>query len=185
MKDVMTDLETLGQVPGAIIVSVGAVAFDRDTGKMDIGHYRVWSWRDGEALGLHKSADTMAWWQKQSPEAQAVLKASSRKDAMSVKDGLEALNRYIKDMAGIDARVWGNGSDFDNALLAAAYRAAGVKPGWKFWNSRCFRTINDVDIDMEHRCASIKRQGTHHNALDDARHQARCAIAFFGSEPQG
>jgi inhibitor of KinA sporulation pathway (predicted exonuclease) len=63
--------------------------------------------------------------------------------------------------------IWGNGANFDNPLLACAYEAVDVKPYYKFWNERCYRTVKNQYPDIK-----LERTGTYHNALDDARSQA-------------
>jgi hypothetical protein len=40
-------------------------------------------------------------------------------------------------------RIWGNGANFDNPLLACAFEAAGVRPCYKFFNERCYRTVKN------------------------------------------
>ena len=46
--------------------------------------------------------------------------------------------------------------------------AAGGKAPWTFWQERDLRTLKGLSPDLR-----IERSGTHHNALDDALHQAR------------
>ena len=171
----MVDLETAGQIPGSVILSIGAVAFDPETGEIDDGFYSVVNRVSCICAGLRYDQDTIDWWMKQAPEARAVLTESNRDDAPSLLVALAAFNGYLARFAGEEARVWGNGSDFDNALLASAYRAVGIKPGWKFWNSRCYRTLKNLhpDVPLE------KRTGVFHNALDDARTQAEHALQIF------
>jgi hypothetical protein len=82
---------------------------------------------------------------------------------------LQRLNDYLGRFGGrSDVRLWGNGSDFDNALLSVAYDAANVKPGWEFWNNRCYRTFKNQAPDIK-----IVRGGTYHDAFDDAVDQAK------------
>jgi exodeoxyribonuclease VIII len=64
-------------------------------------------------------------------------------------------------------RIWGNGANFDNALLAAMYRAAKMEAPWHYWNDRCYRTIAAMFMKTK-----VERVGTGHNALDDATTQA-------------
>lgn len=87
---------------------------------------------------------------------------------MELKD-LRNLYDYSRSnpSAVYEGKMWGNGAAFDNAILANAYRAAGIKQPWELWNDRCYRTI----------CAYYpgcprNQPGTPHNALDDARSQA-------------
>ena len=55
-------------------------------------------------------------------------------------EGGKELHIALQSLAvflGENAILWGNGSDFDNAILANAYRAIGQQQPWKFWNNRC------------------------------------------------
>lgn len=180
-NNIMVDLETLGMSPGAIILSIGAVTFDpiAKTVDTDAGFYTVLSWKDGEALGMKRHKSTEEWWGKQSAEARKVLH-HSHKSKVTVKKGLEDFNAWIGQQASPNSvLMWGNGSDFDNALLAVAYELADVPIGWKFWNSRCFRTLKAVGEAHVGKIDLPLREGTFHNALDDAIHQARCAVQLW------
>ncbi len=68
--------------------------------------------------------------------------------------------------------MWGNGADFDNAILAHCYSRLGRPAPWKFWNSRCYRTLKSFSP------VRGKRIGVHHHALDDAKTQAADAMAI-------
>jgi hypothetical protein len=172
MENVMVDLETLGQTPGCVILSIGAVGFDPSgLGKE---FYAVVSTADCKKAGLFTDPDTIEWWDKQSPAAQEVRRqADDRKQSMPLKTALDGFNMFLQGFAP-NTKIWGNGSDFDNAILASAYRAAGRQLGWKFWNNRCFRTVKN----MAPKSIEPAREGTYHHALDDAKHQALHAIAI-------
>lgn len=174
MSDVMIDLETLGTTPGSVILSIGAVAFDGLRGVSDaLRFHRVVSLRSSLSLNGRVDAGTLDWWRRQKPEAQAVIWA-----AMA---GGEPLPQVMTDFAAWLAsfcdpnrvKVWGNGAGFDNVLIAAACRQAGVPLPWNGFNDRCFRTLKDGRKDLE-----PPREGVHHDALDDAVHQARWACAI-------
>lgn len=175
MKDVMVDLETLGNTPGSAFLSIGAVAFDPDTGEIDDpGFYSVVNVHSCVIAGLRFDQDTLDWWAKQSEAARQVLKEAWSPNAPRLADALHGFSRYVHEHGGASARVWGNGADFDNALLTAAFKAAGIAPGWKFWNSRCFRTLKNLYPKI-----TVERIGTFHNALDDAKTQAVHALRIF------
>lgn len=166
MQDVMIDLETLGTVPGCAILSIGAVAFNSRNGEIDNGLYTIVSRESCAKMGLHEEPGTIKWWEGQGAEARDVLIAAASPVAASLPTALEELNAYLSQHSGV--RVWGNGADFDNPILAVAYRAAGVKPGWAAYNGRCYRTVKNMAKHVK-----MRRTGTHHNALDDAISQAK------------
>ena len=63
---------------------------------------------------------------------------------------------------------WCNGASFDFPILATAYRLVKKPLPWEFWKERDLRTLKGLNPDLR-----VERDGVHHNALDDARHQAR------------
>lgn len=172
MRDVMVDLETKGSRPGAIILSIGAVAF-ADT-LAERRFYTVISAQSCVDAGLFEEADTMEWWKDQSPQAREVL-AEADASPITLRDALSAFGDFLSGYGGTaGVRVWGNGSDFDNAILAAAYEAVDMTQPWKFWNNRCFRTVKNLTT-----VPAPKREGVHHNALDDAIFQATHACRIL------
>jgi len=172
MQHVMVDLETLGQTPGYAILSIGAIQFFPEGGSYALaeeGFYAVLNTDDCKDHYLAEEPDTIAWWDRQTPEAQQVRQlAADAKTSIPLKLGLENFNNYLGSIGGKkEVCVWGNGSDFDNAGLAVAYKMAGIKPYWEFWNNRCYRTFKNLCPGPK-----LERIGTYHNALDDARSQA-------------
>lgn len=172
----MVDLETLGSVPGCSIVAIGAVACTYE-GHITDEFYVVVSSESCRVWGLHEDQDTLAWWGRQSPEAQAVLvQADDPEASHALLDALRDFNEFVKRQPGRPL-VYGNGSDFDNAILATAARAAGTKLAWPFWQNACYRT--------EKRKApwiKLERTGTAHNALDDARSQAEHLVRLLRAQ---
>jgi hypothetical protein len=174
--DNMVDLETGDNKPGAAIVSVGAVFFDPFSLPLGKEFYQVVYAPSCEAAGLRFTEDTLAWWAQQAPEVRKVMDlAHNRRRSKPLDEVLHNYSKYLQP-AGPQVRVWGNGSDFDNPILVVAYDAVGLPLPWKFWNSRCFRTVKTLPGT---RGLAPKREGTFHNALDDAKHQARHAIAVL------
>ena len=174
MVNVMVDLETLGQRAGCQVLSIGAVAVDPVTGELGEEYYRVVKLGD-DNFGLHIDADTLSWWEKQHPKARKVLtQAKAVRGNRTLDKALVEFNKYLAQFGPKVVKIWGNGSDFDNAILIACYKATGVQNGWDFWNNRCFRTLKNL-------APSIKQEriGTYHNALDDAKTQALHAIKIF------
>ena len=163
MNNMMIDLETLGTAPGSVILSIGAVLFDAN----GIGNefYCVVSKDSCLMHGLTIDQSTLDWWEKQSPEARKVLSEAESVDALSLTDALERLARFIP----LNARIWSNGANFDQPLLDVAYRALGRSAPWKYYNSRCYRTILALcSTEKSMRPPTVCA----HNALEDAKWQA-------------
>lgn len=169
MKDVMVDLETLGTAPGCAILSIGAVGFNWRNGEVDEGMYVVINRENCKQAGLHEDDRTLSWWGKQSAEARDVLHRAGE-GGVTLELGLSALDSYLRGL-GTGIRVWGNGADFDNPILACAYKAVGMRQGWMPYNGRCYRTVKNLAPHIK-----MEREGVYHNALDDAKSQAKHII---------
>ncbi len=167
MIDVMLDLETLGTKPGSVILSIGAVVFDHDY--LNAEFYVEINQASCHLSGLVTSQDTLEWWQKQSPESRAVFDRTSGTQGQGLDSALSSFTSWLHHTAPAkEICLWGNGSDFDNVLLKAAYDAVKLEFPTRFYNNRCFRTLKNLGLPVQ----EPQRRGVHHNALDDAIHQA-------------
>lgn len=162
---VMIDLETMGTGADAPIVSIGAVWFDRFEGCKGVFYTPV-SLKSSVASGAVIDPDTVVWWLGQSDDARKLF-TEEQAYALDLDVALQSLNSAVA--AANPEGVWGNGASFDNTILAESYRRAGVTPAWKFWQDRCFRTMKNAYANL---VPAPEREGTHHNALDDAKYQA-------------
>lgn len=160
----MVDLETLGTVADAVILSIGAVRFDLDSDEIDdAGFYRSVSIESNLDVKRRVQEDTLIWWMKQAAAAQKVFHEP--------KETLETALCEFSDWIGNDTSfVWSNGADFDNAMLAHAFTQHTIQVPWKFWNSRCYRTYASLPQVV---AAGIKKPTAQHNALLDAVDQAK------------
>jgi len=167
MKDVMLDLETMSTDPRAVIVSVGACYF----GPGGIGErfYAVLDMDEQQHAGRHVSDQTVKWWSQQSASARLVLEAPYHPVAT-------VLDQFKTFMGRENVRVWGNGSDFDCVVFGTLFDDFKFKRPWSYSNHRCYRTLKNIMTPLE---PMPGRLGTHHNALDDAEHQARCAAIYM------
>jgi hypothetical protein len=171
-EEVMLDLETLGTKPGCPVLSIGAVFFSKQTGKLGAEFYCVIYSKDQTARGLIASADTIAWWKKQSAEARTVISLAGKlATSTRMPAALEAFTTFLESSkSGMrNVKVWGNGSDFDQPILSKCFDAVGMEQPWEFRNNRCFRTMKAM---LPKPANAAKRIGVYHNALDDAKTQA-------------
>lgn len=164
MKDIMIDLETLGTVADACILSIGAVKFDHTSDKLDDnGFYVSVSIDSNLEAGRRIQEDTLIWWLKQSQAAQAVF----HEPKSTLEDALIQLSDWIGDD---QHSMWSNGADFDIPMLAHAYRSLNIEVPWQFWNNSCFRTYKKLPGA---KGVVAPPAGIKHNALADAFNQAR------------
>ncbi|HAM9403728.1 TPA: 3'-5' exoribonuclease [Escherichia coli] len=170
----MIDLETMGKNPDAPIISIGAIFFDPQTGDMGPEFSKT---IDLETAGGVIDRDTIKWWLKQSREAQSAIMT----DEIPLDDALLQLREFIDENSGeFFVHVWGNGANFDNTILRRSYERQGIPCPWRYYNDRDVRTIVELGkaIDFDARTA-IPFEGERHNALDDARYQAKYVSAIW------
>lgn len=178
-RHLMVDLETMGNKSNAPIVSIGAVFFNPNTGNTGAEFYTAVSLESSMLLGGVPDAGTIIWWLKQSPEARSAIAMA---DTMPLIDALELFSDFISENsdAGSDVQVWGNGASFDNVILRSSYDRANIECPWKFRNDRDVRTMTELGkaIGINPRY-DIPFDGDMHNALSDARHQAKYISAIW------
>lgn len=170
----MIDLETMGKNPDAPIISIGAIFFDPQTGDMGPEFSKT---IDLDTAGGVIDRDVIKWWLKQSREAQSAIMT----DEIPLDDALLQLRKFIDENSGeFFVQVWGNGANFDNVILRRSYERQGIPCPWRYCNDRDVRTIVELGkaIDFDARTA-IPFEGERHNALDDARYQAKYVSAIW------
>lgn len=164
------DLETVDTRPSAIILSIGISIFDIESGAIIDNFYATPDTAEQLRTGRSLSADTLRWWMQQEAGARQVLAASQQ----PVVDVLAELDAFL--MGGNLGGVWGNGADFDCVILGDLYETFGRKKPWSYSKNRCLRTLRALQHPKE--IVMPQRVGTHHNALDDAIHQAKLIHAI-------
>ncbi|EFG6535133.1 exonuclease [Escherichia coli] len=164
----MIDLETMGKNPDAPIISIDAIFFDPQTGDMGPEFSKT---IDLETAGGVIDRDVIKRWLKQSREAQSAIMT----DEIPLDDALLQLREFIDENSGeFFVQVWGNGANFENTILRRSYERQGIPCPWRYYNDRDVRTIVELGkaMDFDAR-AAIPFEGERHNALDDARYQAK------------
>lgn len=175
MTDVMIDLETLSTRPDAAILSIGACYFNLETGEIGNTFHRNIFMVDAPRTG-HISADTVKWWMKQSDEARLAI--ANPKNAIDIAMALMELRDFVPRT---NAKFWSNGATFDLVILRSAFDRCGHIVPWQYWQERDTRTL----VDIAERLTSVNAaktqtfEGTKHNALADAIHQAKYISKAF------
>lgn len=174
-SNIMLDLETMSQQPDAAIVAIGAIAIDLAAGQLGPAYYERISLESSMALGGSVDASTIRWWMEQSDDARSEV---TREDGqVHLQVALQSFASWLGTIAEPDVHVWGCGADFDNVILASAYRRAAMPLPWHWWRNRCYRTIK-----AQRREVPFERLGTHHNAMSDATSQAMHLIKILNPD---
>lgn len=168
MKDLMIDLETLGQGPDAVVLSIGAVFFDIESEKVGNGFYTALDMAPQLKAGRKTNAETIKWWMSQGQAARHVFEDEALHP-------IEALNRFvefIKNESEDAILVWGNGSTFDIIILERLLKDFNYAPLWPYSNIMDLRTFRR----FVGKGKKIPRSEGHHNALVDAVDQANYVL---------
>ncbi|HHP7642353.1 TPA: 3'-5' exoribonuclease domain-containing protein [Escherichia coli] len=168
------DLETMGTNPDAPINSIGGKFFDPETGEMGPEFSKT---IDAKTGGGTVDISSIEWWLVQSSEARSAILVNQ----IPLDDALLQFREFISEHSDEKfVQVWGNGATFDNAILRRSYERQGIPCPWRYHNDRDVRTIVELGktIGFDAR-TTIPFEGVPHNALDDARHQAKYVSAIW------
>ncbi len=171
--DMMIDIETLALTPKAVVLSVGAVAFD-NYGKLDKRFYRVLNTGD-QIMLLHREVNpgTQAWWNSQDINAYQEAFQPVRCD---LTRGLQELRAFITGYNPV--RVWANSPSFDLVILESLYRDMGKADliPWTYKQPRDVRTIVDLaKFSVSHH--KIQAVGLPHTPVYDCEVQIEYVTA--------
>lgn len=173
-NNISIDCETLGTDFDAPVVSIGAVAFDIVTGKLGQEFYVEIELKSAIKSGVI-SGDTLSWWMTQGSKARDMF--ASGRDKHAVSTSLQMFGDFMRSVGKGVPIPWANGIGQDIAWIEHAYKVGtvGQSVPWHFNSPRDLRTIRDIayvvaDVDPWHL---IDTTGVRHNALDDAKNQAR------------
>lgn len=170
MNDVMIDFETLGNGENKCLCQVGAVYFDRVTGALG-KEFKVNIDAQSHVIsGGVIDASTVYWWLEQSNEARASILSQPR---VNVVEAMSQLNSFLADAQ----RIWSHAT-FDFVTLSETLRKLNIKPAFKYRAGLDLRTLvylAGVEV------SSFPREGTHHDGLEDAKHQVKYAVAAMNA----
>jgi hypothetical protein len=181
---IVLDLETYGTAEDAIILSAGLVKLDLNGNLISAENggelYVVFNVHEQLSMGRTMTDSTQKWWKQQSATARAVFMEPN----ISVDAGLNQITAFFDAGSTRDIKplVWGNGPEFDNRLLDNLYAQFGNRTPWTYTQNMSLRVIKAFFPDV---VAGIAFEGTRHNALDDARHEAMMIsnVILFGDLP--
>ena len=170
MQELMIDFETLATTPNAAVLSLGACFFDLENDRIGATFEMVFSIQEQFDAGRKVEADTLKWWMQQSGAAKKVF----HEQAKTPEFILKTFSKWVTDNCLMSkVKPWGNGATFDITLIENLFRQYGVKCPWTY------DSIMDVRTFRRFVAGGAKipvAQGTHHNALDDAKNQATFVI---------
>ncbi len=167
MKDVMLDLETLGNGENKCVIQIGACYFDRLSGEIGQTFKRNVDAISAVAAGFELDAKTVYWWLAQSDHARNSILAEPR---LPIAQAFTELNEFLAPAT----QIWSHAT-FDFVTIMETYRKLRIEPLFGYRTARDIRTLmdlNKIKVDRE-------RTGVHHDALDDCFHQVKYCVDAF------
>lgn len=170
----MIDIETMSNIPGGVIVSIGAAFFDPfDDYTEDFPDDIPLFYKNVDIdsclkYGLSINGGTIFFWMDQGKEAREALTDPKPEKIDRV---INDFNRWYwnqRDTIGKqnEIYVWSHGATFDLPFMTAAASKIGKKMPWKYQNARDTRTL--FDLAFKGGKATFEGFGTKHNALHDS-----------------
>ncbi|MGC0151017.1 3'-5' exonuclease [Chromobacterium vaccinii] len=163
------DLETLDLQPSAVILTIGIVTAEISDGGLEITGRHYWRVQPFDQPGRTASEDVLSWWRKQSAAAldEALDPSSNHREPLP-----QILSAVSGTMDLYPYPIWGNGADFDNAIMQHAFRQSGLQ--WPYYRNRCLRTAHQMAKSLVADFVTPERPAylTPHIALDDAEYEA-------------
>lgn len=158
MNHLMVDIETLGVNPRAPVLSIGACLFNTNHGIVE----KFYTTLDvTKQLDRVYDASAIRFWVNQGEAAREVF------NDVQNRKGLSEFKHWLSSIQF--GRVWAKPPAFDLVILKGLIGYSH----WKHSKERCLRTL------IESTGGSIPFEGSMHNALDDAIHQANLALVCF------
>ncbi|MNK49893.1 hypothetical protein D3C87_687590 [compost metagenome] len=181
--DAAIDCESLGQRWDAPVIAIGAVTFDRKTGKLGQTFYEEIDFTSA-CKNARVDGETVAWWMRQNAEARQLFQDTGRVK-LALATALQQFTAWGRALPG-RIQPWGNGATADITWLEHAYDtgAVGLKEPWHFRSIRDMRTVLDVaeyliGYDPLRDPDLVDHTLTPHNGLDDAKWQARAIATCY------
>lgn len=183
----VTDLESSSTAHNAQIRSIAIVTVDLYQRKILDHLYMTVSLEQQRDRAVDE--DTMAFWAKQeieSPEAYAELfDPANKSKQIQLDEALHQVRYYLEENTPKDTRcqLVGNGSEFDNVILANAFDDLAIEKPWPFRGNQSLRTavlFGQLIAGIDPRY-DVEFKGFRHHALHDATHEAECLLEVFST----
>lgn len=171
--DIVIDIETMSTGNDAVIVSIGALVFNRaDTPGKFIDQIEMKIDVENQ-VGRVVDPSTVLWWMRPDME-------DARKAAFTKMDRRLRLGLALKNLDDFIAKhkineCWGCSPSFDMSILQHAYRQHKQEFPVPFWKWSCIRTVESFFYGKNTRKPGGENwlDGTAHDALDDCKMEAQ------------
>lgn len=161
-NQVMLDLETMGTDENFVILSVGMVKFNIDTGEIGNKLHLKISINDSLKKGFKIDGNTLIWWLNNDKKAKEMI---NKGEKFSINNTLD----YISEFLNKDLEIWAKSPSFDCNLLKSYYQKLNRNIPWNFRNQQDVRTLINLNKKLyEEITKDVKIT---HDAIDDCINQ--------------
>lgn len=183
IDDISIDCETLSIKYDAPIISIGAVHFNRTTGKLGATFYEEIAIDSALKSGRPLST-TLQWWLTQDSNVRDIFRTPDTQK-QSLATVLHNFSAWCRGVAvGGVPRPWARGPAEDIVWLQHAFEVGGhgLAVPWGHTVVRDVRTIVELAQELVgFEPATVPDVGTAHNGLDDAKYQANLISAAYAA----
>lgn len=171
-EHLMIDLETLGTLSDSVILSIGAIPFDIQTGEMG---KEIDFFPNVEHQLDHRKVTwgSIKFWLSQNSDAIKAITEVQR--SILLGTCLYLFAEFCKDHLTENFKIWGNG--FDVSLLNHAYAQYNIETPWSYKNIFDCRTI--VWLSKISTSKYIENTDLKHDAISDCKYQIRFVSDAF------
>ncbi|MBU5341267.1 3'-5' exonuclease [Caldifermentibacillus hisashii] len=176
-KDIMVDIETLGNKIDSTIIQISAVSFNLQTGSIYETFNEVADISKNESE-ISVTGSTLQWWVNTNTELFAKLLTGGM---CSSEDVLRHFHRWLSGEISSAKYVylWGNGILFDNAMIRQQFESIGLNYPIFYRNDRDVRTILELasiklgKSEKELREEVYDNELVAHDAFNDVANQVK------------
>jgi exodeoxyribonuclease VIII len=164
----MVDIETLSSSPRAAVIAIGACVF---TLEQEIGSTYEALIHPERAMDVGESSpDTMDWWKRQDIDVRRKMFSGTKlPGTVAAEFAAWVREQRVKE-------VWANAPTFDCTILRHLFVQTIVPCPWGFRDERCVRTVFAEAKERGFNYSKGYSETNAHDALADARNQARAVI---------
>lgn len=165
MKHVMIDFETLATSPNAAVIQIGGVYFDPENNTLGEQFKTNVNWN---SLTGELDPNTIKWWLGQSDAARASILDTENTKVMDETRAFREFNDFLMRARSI----WSHAT-FDFVILTNTLKRLGIKPSFSYKAGKDIRTLTHLaNLPKQ----GGKREGVHHDALDDCKFQVQYCV---------
>jgi len=174
-KDIMVDIETLGNKIDSTIIQISAVSFDIKTGQLYETFNQVVDIAKNKRP-IKVTASTLKWWLGTNAQLFSDLLNNGE---YSSEDTLRNFHGWLSGITDDTKNLylWGNGILFDNAMIRQQFESVGLSYPIFYRNDRDVRTILELastklgKSEKELREEIYNKELVAHDAFNDVINQ--------------